>query len=47
MREESAKNPTFKKLYDSLTTFQKSSDVWWGVAESSMSNFGQAVRRMK
>ncbi|EXJ14891.1 TRAP transporter substrate-binding protein [Imhoffiella purpurea] len=45
--EESEKNPTFKKLYDSMVAFQRSSDVWWGVAESSMSNFRQAVRRMR
>ncbi|MBK1722974.1 TRAP transporter substrate-binding protein [Thiocystis violacea] len=45
--EEAAKNPTFKKIYDSMIAFQKSSDVWWSVAESSMSNFRQAVRRMK
>lgn len=45
--EEAGKNPTFKKLYDSMTEFQERSDVWWGVAESSMSNFRQAVRRMK
>ena len=45
--EESAANPRFKKIYDSMTAFQKSADVWWGIAESSMSNFRQAVRRMK
>jgi len=45
--EEAATNPTFKKLYDSMTAFQKSSDVWWNVAESSMSNFRRAVQRMK
>lgn len=44
--EEVEKNPTFKKIYDSMIAFQKSSDVWWGVAEASMSNFRQAVRRM-
>ena len=45
--EEAEKNPTFKTIYDSMRTFQKSSDAWWGVAESSMSNFMQAVRRRK
>lgn len=45
--EESAKNPAFKRLYDSMRAFQRSSDVWWGVAETSMSNFRQAVRRMR
>ncbi len=45
--EESAKNPTFKTLYDSMHAFQQTSDAWWGVAESSMTNFLQAVRRKK
>ncbi|MBK1716398.1 TRAP transporter substrate-binding protein [Thiocystis violacea] len=45
--EESANNPTFRKLYEAMSEFQKGSDVWWGIAESSISNFGQAVRRMK
>jgi TRAP-type mannitol/chloroaromatic compound transport system substrate-binding protein len=45
--EESAKNPTFKGLYDSMFAFQQTSDVWWGVAESSMTNFLAAMRRKK
>jgi len=45
--EESAKNSTFKALYDSMHAFQQTSDAWWGVAESSMTNFLQAVRRKK
>jgi TRAP-type mannitol/chloroaromatic compound transport system substrate-binding protein len=45
--EEAATNPIFKKIYDSMHTFQQSSDAWWGVAESSMANFMQAVRRKK
>ena len=45
--EKSAKNPTFKALYDSMHAFQQTSDAWWGVAESSMTNFLQAVRRKK
>jgi TRAP-type mannitol/chloroaromatic compound transport system substrate-binding protein len=45
--EEAAKNPTFKRLYDSMMAFQERSDAWWGVGESPMSNFRQAVRRMK
>jgi len=45
--EESAKNPTFKGIYDSMHAFQQTSDAWWGVAESSMTNFLQAVRRKK
>ena len=45
--EEAAKNPTFKRLYDSMMAFQARADAWWGVAETPMSNFRQAVRRMK
>jgi TRAP-type mannitol/chloroaromatic compound transport system substrate-binding protein len=45
--EESEKNPTFKRLYDSMMAFQERSDAWWGVGESPMSNFRQAVRRMR
>jgi len=45
--EESTRNPTFKRLYDSMMAFQKRADAWWGVGESPMSNFQQAVRRMK
>ena len=45
--EESARNPSFKVLYDSIRPFQETSDAWWGVAESSMTNFLQAMRRKK
>jgi TRAP-type mannitol/chloroaromatic compound transport system substrate-binding protein len=45
--EEASRNPTFKMLYDSMFAFQQNSDAWWGVAESSMANFMQAVRRKK
>lgn len=45
--EESAQNPTFKTLYESMREFQKRSDAWWSVAESSMANFMQAVQRRK
>jgi TRAP-type mannitol/chloroaromatic compound transport system substrate-binding protein len=45
--EEAAKNPIFKGLYDSQQTFRQSSDAWWGVAESSMTNFMSAMRRKK
>ncbi len=45
--EESAQNPAFKALYESMRTFQQRSDVWWNVAESPMANFMQAVRRRK
>jgi TRAP-type mannitol/chloroaromatic compound transport system substrate-binding protein len=45
--EESARNPTFKEIYDSIRAFQQTSDAWWSVAESSMTNFMQAMRRRK
>ncbi|MBK5966476.1 ABC transporter substrate-binding protein [Thiocystis minor] len=45
--EESARNPTFKTLYESMLAFQQSSDAWWSVAESSMANFMRAVQRRK
>ncbi|WP_295413986.1 TRAP transporter substrate-binding protein [uncultured Thiodictyon sp.] len=45
--EESAKNPSFKALYDSMHAFQETSDAWWGVAEASMTNFLSAMRRRK
>ncbi|MBK1695079.1 ABC transporter substrate-binding protein [Chromatium weissei] len=45
--EESAQNSTFKTLYESMREFQKRSDAWWSVAESSMANFMQAVQRRK
>jgi TRAP-type mannitol/chloroaromatic compound transport system substrate-binding protein len=43
--EESAKNPTFKTILDSILAFQQTSDIWWAVSESSMTNFMQAMRR--
>lgn len=43
--EEAAINPTFKAIHDSMSAFQQSSDIWWDVAESSIFNFMQAVRR--
>lgn len=45
--EEAANNPTFKRIYESMTAFQQTSDVWWHIAESSMANFMQAMRRRK
>lgn len=45
--EESAKNPTFKAIYDSQQTFRQTSDAWWSIAESSMTNFMTAMRRKK
>ncbi len=45
--EESAKNPDFKKLYDSLRTFQQLSDIWLSLPEEAMANFMQAQMRVK
>ena len=45
--EESAKNPDFKKLYDSLHTFQQISDIWMGLPEGALANFMQAQMRAK
>jgi TRAP-type mannitol/chloroaromatic compound transport system substrate-binding protein len=38
---ESAVNEDFKKIYASMRAFQKDSNFWMGLAESSMSNFMQ------
>jgi len=45
--EEAAANPTFKGLYDSMHAYQETADAWWGVAESSMTNFLLAMRKKK
>jgi TRAP-type mannitol/chloroaromatic compound transport system substrate-binding protein len=45
--EESAKNPDFKKLYDSMRAFQQVSDIWMGLAEGTLANFMQAQLRAK
>lgn len=45
--EESAANPVFKKIYESLKAFQQPSDLWMGSAEGTLANFMQAVRRAK
>lgn len=39
---ESAGNPDFKKIFDSQRAFQQVSDVWMGLAESTLANFMQA-----
>jgi TRAP-type mannitol/chloroaromatic compound transport system substrate-binding protein len=39
---ESAANPDFKKIYDSMRAFQQVSDIWTGMAENTMANFMQA-----
>ncbi|MDS4026048.1 MAG: TRAP transporter substrate-binding protein [Candidatus Contendobacter sp.] len=45
--EESAKNPDFKKIYDSQQAFQQISDIWMGLAENTLANFMQARMRDK
>ena len=45
--EESARNPDFKKLYDSMRAFQQTSDIWSGLAEGTLANFMQAHLRVK
>lgn len=45
--EESAKNPDFKKLFDSLRAFQQTSDIWLGLPEGALSGFMQAQLRAK
>ena len=37
--ETSAKNPDFKKMYDSLRTFRNEEYLWWQVAEYTFDNF--------
>lgn len=45
--EESAKNPDFKKIFDSMRAFQQVSDIWMGLAEGTLANFMQAQMRAK
>ncbi|MBL8250384.1 MAG: ABC transporter substrate-binding protein [Candidatus Competibacter sp.] len=45
--DESAKNPDFKKLYDSMVAFQQLSDHWMGLADGTLANFMQAQMRVK
>lgn len=42
--EESAKNPAFKKVYDSYTKYAKTQRAWFAVAEMPMDVFNQAHR---
>jgi TRAP-type mannitol/chloroaromatic compound transport system substrate-binding protein len=37
--EEAAKNPSFKKIYESWKKFRADSTTWHGTAESAMQNF--------
>ncbi|QIK37278.1 TRAP transporter substrate-binding protein [Caldichromatium japonicum] len=45
--EESARNPAFKQLYESMMSFQERADLWWGVSELPMANLRQALRRKR
>ena len=45
--EESAKNPDFKKIYDSQRAFQQVSDIWMGLAENTLATFMQSQLRAK
>ena len=45
--EESARNPDFKKLFDSMRAFQQVSDIWMGLAENTLANFMQGQLRLK
>lgn len=42
--DESAKNPAFKKLYESYTKFAKNQRAWFAVAEMPMDQFSLAHR---
>jgi len=37
--EESAKNPNYKKVLDSIVTFRRDENLWWQVAEYTYENF--------
>ncbi|MCB1767417.1 MAG: TRAP transporter substrate-binding protein [Candidatus Competibacteraceae bacterium] len=43
--EESAKNPDFKKIFDSMRSFQRVSDIWSGLPEGTLANFMQTMLR--
>ena len=42
--EESAKNPAFKKLYDSYNAYRKTQNAWFSLAETRMDRFLQSQR---
>ena len=44
---ESASNPDFKKIYESMRAFQQVSDNWMGMAENTLANFMQAQSSTK
>ena len=37
--EESAKNPNYKKVLESIAAFRKDENLWWQVAEYTYENF--------
>jgi len=44
--ETAAKNPAFKKIYESQLKFRSETTQWFSVAENTMSNFMVAAERM-
>jgi len=44
---ESAGNPDFRKIYDSMRSFQQASDNWMGMAENTLANFMRAQLSIK
>ena len=43
--ETSAKNPAFKKIYDSMLAFRNDGYLWWQVAEYAFDGFQIRSRR--
>jgi len=41
--EVAAKDPKFKKIYDSLKAFRSDENLWFRVAENSFDNFNYAM----
>ena len=44
--ESAAKNPAFKKIYESMSKFRSDTVQWLSIAENTMSNFMTAAERM-
>ena len=44
--ETAAKNPAFKKIYESMTKFRSETVQWLSIAENTMSNFMTAAERI-
>jgi len=40
---ESSKNPDFRKIFDSMHGFQRTSDIWNKMAENTLANFMQSL----